>query len=250
MGSFSLNKKPDRSRYSERRSSDDGVSTGSGSDRVSPHATVEIARSVTRSLTAPGTDPITQSVAHMKIKVGVMGSAEAIAVTAMREKAITLGRAIASRDVILLTGATTGLVYETGKAASDAGAFHIGISPAGDEREHVERYQLPLDACQAIVYTGFGLKGRNVVLVRSCDVVLFIAGSIGSLNEFTIAYDEGKVIGCLAGTGGVADKVEELVRTFPKQTRARVFYDSDLERLIDACLAVAQRTTEVQNCER
>jgi uncharacterized protein (TIGR00725 family) len=173
----------------------------------------------------------------MKIKVGVMGSAEEAGSSGLGEKARALGRAIASRDVILLTGATTGLVYETGKAASDAGALHIGISPAGDEREHVERYQLPLDACDAIIYTGFGLKGRNVVLVRSCDVVLVIAGSIGSLNEFTIAYDEGKVIGCLTGTGGVADEVERLVETFQKQTKARIFYDNDPERLIQACLS-------------
>src|SRR6267142_1243563 len=173
----------------------------------------------------------------MKIKVGVMGSAEAAAVTTLREKAIALGQAIASRNVILLTGATTGVVYETGKAASDAGALHIGISPAGDEREHVERYQLPLDACNAIIYTGFGLKGRNVVLVRSCDVVLFISGSIGSLNEFTIAYDEGKVIGCLTGTGGVADEIERLVDEFQKETKARVFYGDDPEELLEMCLA-------------
>jgi uncharacterized protein (TIGR00725 family) len=175
----------------------------------------------------------------MKTKIGVMGSAEESGVTAPREKAIALGRAIASHDVILLTGATTGLVYTTGKAASDAGAFHLGISPALDEREHVERYQLPLDACQAIIYTGFGLKGRNVVLVRSCDVVLFIGGSIGSLNEFTIAYDEGKVIGCLIGTGGVADSVKELVSTFQKPTQARVVYDDDPEELVSRCLCAA-----------
>jgi len=29
-----------------------------------------------------------------------------------------------------------------------------------------------------IIYTGFGLKGRNVVLVRSCDVVLFISARL------------------------------------------------------------------------
>ena len=97
-----------------------------------------------------------------------------------------------------------------------------------------------MDACDAIIYTGFGLKGRNVVLVRSCDVVLFIAGSIGSLNEFTIAYDEGKVIGCLTGTGGVADEVERLVRTFQKQTKARIVYDDDPAMLIDRCLAEVQ----------
>src|SRR5438045_3429111 len=177
------------------------------------------------------------SLVEMKLKVGVMGSAEEA--TALHEKATALGNAIASRNVILLTGATTGLVYATGKAAHDAGALHVGISPAHGGREHVERYGLPTDACDAIIYTGFGLKGRNVVLARSCDVVLFIAGSIGSLNEFTIAYDEGKVIGCLTGTGGVADEIERLVNTFPKVTEARVFYNDDPARLLDACFREA-----------
>src|SRR2546428_13904539 len=170
----------------------------------------------------------------MKRKVGVMASAEEV--TVLHEKATALGKAIASRKVILLTGATTGLVYATGKAAHDAGALHIGISPAHDECEHVETYVLPTDACDAIVYTGFGLKGRNVVLVRSCDVVLFIAGSIGSLNEFTIAYDEGKITGCLTGTGGVADEAGRIVETFRKQPAARIFYDDNPARLLDACL--------------
>src|SRR3989440_6639135 len=167
----------------------------------------------------------------MKLKIGVMGSAEE-AGTAIGETARALGQAIAARGLILFTGATTGVIYLVGTAARDAGAFHIGISPGENERDHVERFQLSADACDAIVYTGFGLKGRNVVLVRSCDVVLFIAGSIGSLNEFTIAYDEGKVIGCLTGTGGVADRVEELVRTFQKTTKAQVLYDEDPERLV------------------
>src|SRR5438067_13573981 len=166
----------------------------------------------------------------MKLKVGVMGSAEEA--TAPGEKAQALGKAIASRNVILLTGATTGLVYATGRAAHDAGALDVGISPAHDEREHVEAYALPTDACDAIIYTGFGLKGRNVVLVRSCEVVLFIAGSIGSLNEFTIAYDEAKVIGCLVGTGGVADEAEHLIESFQKPTKASVFYDDDPVKLL------------------
>ena len=173
----------------------------------------------------------------MKIRVGVMGSAEASPAAGLRDQAIALGKIIAARDVILLTGATTGLIYAAGKAAHEAGALHIGVSPASDELEHVERYGLPTDACDAIIYTGFGLKGRNVVLVRSCEVALFFSGSIGSLNEFTIAYDEGKVIGCLTGTGGVADEVERLLETFKKETRARVFYDDDPGKLLDKCLA-------------
>src|SRR5207244_10599792 len=119
-----------------------------------------------------------------------------------------------------------------------AGAMHIGISPGHDAREHTDRYGLPTDACDAIIYTGFGLKGRNVVLVRSCDVVLFIAGSIGSLNEFTIAYDEGKVIGCLTRTGGVADEIKRITETFQKKTKARIVCDDDPVQLIDRCLRV------------
>lgn len=182
---------------------------------------------------------------EMKIKVGVMGSAGDSAGTSplpvdkaeLNRKARELGLAIAKRDLLLLTGATTGLVYNVGRAAHDAGAFHLGISPAIDRHEHIGKYELLLDACDLIVYTGFGLKGRNVVLVRSCDIVLFIAGAMGSLNEFTIAHDEGKIIGCLTGTGGVADEAEYLLRTFSKETGARVFRDKDPDSLLDQCLA-------------
>jgi uncharacterized protein (TIGR00725 family) len=176
----------------------------------------------------------------MNVKVGVMGSAgDAPGVSdkeALAEKANALALALVDRPMLLLTGATTGIVYVVGKAAHEAGILHVGISPANDSVEHVERYKLPIDACNLIVYTGFGLKGRNVVLVRSCDIVLFIAGAMGSLNEFTIAHDEGKVIGCLTGTGGVADEVDYLLKKFSKTTNARVFQDEDPGKLLDACL--------------
>ena len=49
--------------------------------------------------------------------------------------------------------------------------------------------------------------------------------------------DEGKVIGCLTGTGGVADETEYLLQHFGKRgTTARIFTNEDPERLIDDCL--------------
>lgn len=177
----------------------------------------------------------------MLTKIGVMGSAndalpDGVA-DALRERAEGLGRAVAAvKDAALMTGATTGLVYIVGKTAREHGALHIGVSPASNEGEHTSRYELPADACDLIIYTGFGLKGRNVVLVRSCDIVLFIAGSMGALNEFTIAHDEGKIIGCLTGTGGVADEAERLLQIFPKSTGACVLHGDDPARLLSACL--------------
>ena len=174
----------------------------------------------------------------MRIKVGIMGSAEETRADELSDMSVALGKCVAARDVILLTGATTGSVYAAGKTAREAGTVHIGISPAHDATEHVERYGLPIDACDAIIYTGFGLKGRNVVLVRSCDIVLIFGGGMGSLNEFTIAYDEGKIIGCLTGTGGVADEIARLVEVVKKKSKARVLYNHDPTQLLDACLAV------------
>jgi uncharacterized protein (TIGR00725 family) len=178
----------------------------------------------------------------MRIKIGVMGSAAPDSArletgNTLVAKAERLAQAIAAKDVVLMTGATTGIIYVVGKTAHDAGGFHIGISPGSNEREHVELYKLPLNACDALIYTGFGLKGRNVVLVRSCDIVLFVAGAMGSLNEFTIAHDEGKIIGCLSGTGGVADESEYLVQRFGKRgIAARVFQNEDPEKLIEDCM--------------
>ena len=184
----------------------------------------------------------------MRIKVGVMGSAapDSAKLDTGRlvvQRAERLARSIATRDVVLFTGATTGLVYVVGKTAHDAGCFHVGISPGSNEREHVDTYKLPLDSCDVLVYTGFGLKGRNVVLVRSCDVVLFVAGAMGSLNEFTVAHDEGKIIGCLTGTGGVADEADYLVQKFGKRaTGARVFQNEDPDQLLDDCIRAIRET--------
>jgi uncharacterized protein (TIGR00725 family) len=174
----------------------------------------------------------------MKTTVGVMGSASESSSNfrdSLIEKGESLAKVIAQRNLVLLTGATTGIVYVVGKAARDAGTLHVGISPAHNRKEHTEKFKLPLDACDLIVYTGFGLKGRNVVLVRSCDIVLFIAGGMGSLNEFTVAHDEARIVGCLTGTGGVADESDYLLQKFSRGTGGRVFKDDDPNRLLNMC---------------
>lgn len=180
----------------------------------------------------------------MKIKVGVMGSAGDVlpegAGEELRAKASALGRAIAERDCVVLTGGTTGLPHLVGSSAHEAGAVHVGVSPASDEREHRERYGLPVEGTDVLVFTGFGLKGRNVVLVRSSDVVIIFRGGMGTLNELTIAHDEGRVIGCLKGTGGVADEAEHLLRVLPKKERAGIVFDEEPVRLLDRCLGELQ----------
>ena len=190
----------------------------------------------------------------MRIKIGVMGSAGDTLtdelLNELREKAEQMGRALAAAGVVVLTGGTTGLPAAVGEAARGAGALHIGISPAADEAEHRNRFRYPTDNCDLLIYTGFGLKGRNVVLVRSSDILLFIRGSMGALNEFTIAHDEGKIIGCLTGTGGVADHASQLLEIFRKQTRAQIFFDDEPARLVRLCLDALARETSRRATDR
>ncbi|HEX2928989.1 MAG TPA: hypothetical protein VHV54_04705 [Candidatus Binatia bacterium] len=173
--------------------------------------------------------------------VGVMGASANDALTAteanrLRTLAEALGSAIAKADCILITGATTGLPDLVASSFRKNDGFALGVSPAENRREHVERYGLPEDGADVIVYTGFGYKGRNVINVRSADIVVIFGGATGTLNEFTIAYDEGKIIGVLEGSGGVADHVREIVRFCNKPTTGGVFFSSDPEKLVEQCL--------------
>jgi uncharacterized protein (TIGR00725 family) len=175
-----------------------------------------------------------------KIKVGIMGSSAGELTggekARLEELAERLGAAIAARGCALVAGATTGLPDLVTRAARKQGALTIGVSPAHDRHEH-ERLGLPLDAAEVIIYTGFGFKGRNVVNVRSSDIVIIFGGATGTLNEFTIAYDEDKVIGVVEGSGGIADHIREILSFGRKQTHARLLYGAEPEKLLDECLA-------------
>jgi uncharacterized protein (TIGR00725 family) len=178
--------------------------------------------------------------------VGVMGASENDALgesekARLAQLAELLGAALAQRGCILVTGATTGLPDMVAKAFRRYGGFALGISPAQDRKEHLERYGLPDDGADVIVYTGFGYKGRNVINVRSADIVIIFGGATGTLNEFTIAYDEGKTIGIVEESGGVADHVKEIIDFCKKPTRARVVFDKDPEKLVKTCLEALAR---------
>jgi uncharacterized protein (TIGR00725 family) len=176
-----------------------------------------------------------------KLVVGVMGASANEGLTEQESVRLTnlaqsLGVALARHGCVLVTGATTGLPDLVAQAFRKQGGCALGISPAENRHEHLHRYKLPEDGADVIVYTGFGYKGRNVVNVRTADIVLIFGGATGTLNEFTIAYDEGKIIGVLEGSGGVCDNIKAIIDFCKRPTRGRVIYDEDPEKLIDRCV--------------
>ncbi len=124
------------------------------------------------------------------------------------------------------------------RGAKSRGGTVIGISPALSLDEHAFKYESPTLAHDVLIFTGSGLMGREAVNIRSSDIVVIVGGSTGTLGELAIAYDEGKLIGVLTGTGGITSLVEEILAACDKQTGARVVYEDDPERLIDQLLEV------------
>lgn len=176
--------------------------------------------------------------AEMPLKVGVMGGAGSGIPDAYLRKAAFLGGAIANAGCVLVTGACPGLPLAAARGAKRRGGTVIGISPALSLDEHAFKYESPTLAHDVLIFTGSGLMGREVVNIRSSDIVVIIGGSSGTLGELAIAYDEGKLIGVLNGTGGISDMVKDILATCDKETGARVIYDDDPQRLMEHLLDV------------
>lgn len=168
----------------------------------------------------------------MKLKIGVMGSASGTLSKEHKKIAFELGEAIAKNDCITITGACPGYPLEAAKGAKSQGGLVVGISPALSEKEHKEKYQSPIAYHDVLIYTGSGLMGREVVNIRSSDIVIILGGHSGTLGEFAIAYDEGNLIGVLLGTGGISSEIQRIVKIIKKKTGAHLIYDIEPDKLV------------------
>jgi uncharacterized protein (TIGR00725 family) len=148
------------------------------------------------------------------------------------EIAKELGREIVRQGSILITGATTGFPLWSAMGAKDANGVSIGLSPASSEREHTNVYRLPLDYMDLIIYTGFGYSGRNLLLTRSADAVIVGCGRIGTINEFTIAYEDGKPIGVLEGDWATDEVIKEMMAK-SHRTNKNVVFSRDPKKLVE-----------------
>lgn len=168
----------------------------------------------------------------MKYKIAVSGAAEVKhCAKNIKEIAKEVGKEIVRQGCVLISGATTGCPYFAAEGAHEAGGISIGFSPAASESAHKKVYKLPNDQFDVMVYTGFDYSGRNLLMTRAADGVILICGRMGTLNEFTIAYEDRKPIGVLLGSGGTADLIPDLTRR-PHKKRGVIIYDTDPKNLV------------------
>ncbi len=167
------------------------------------------------------------------LTVGVMGAASGQFSPEVTELAREMGRATARKKFGLITGACPGLPWEACRGFKEVGGFSVGISPALSEEEHLHRFHSPNDLYDMIIFTGSGLMGREVINIRSSDFVVILGGHSGTLGEFSIAYDEGKLIGVVEGSGGITTILDRVVEAVAKPTGSTIIKDSSPAALLD-----------------
>ncbi|MEK7149605.1 MAG: hypothetical protein AAB757_01355 [Patescibacteria group bacterium] len=154
-----------------------------------------------------------------------------------------IGREIVRHDGVVITGATTGFPYWAAKGGKEEGGIVIGFSPASTEKEHIQLFNLPIDNHDLIVYTGFHYSGRNLILTRSSDAVIVGCGRMGTINEFTIAFEDNKPLGILEGDWETDEVIKMVIEKSHRaeERKNKIVFSSDPKTLLDKLIDIIEK---------
>ncbi|KKQ34367.1 MAG: hypothetical protein US50_C0051G0005 [Candidatus Nomurabacteria bacterium GW2011_GWB1_37_5] len=180
--------------------------------------------------------------AHKRFKFCVSGAAETghCGPNAL-DKAKELGREIVRQGGVLVTGATTGFPFWSAIGAKEEGGVSVGLSPAATEQEHTGVYRLPVDYMDLIIYTGFGYTMRDILLTRSTDAVFLGCGRIGTIHEFTVAFEDNKPIGILEDDQWETDEVLKMIIEKGHRPNDKIVFDKDPKRLVERVIELVKK---------
>lgn len=97
-----------------------------------------------------------------------------------------VGRELALRGAVVVTGGLAGAMEAACRGAKAEGGATVGILPSGDRSD-------ANDWVDVAVATGLG-EARNAVLVRAADALIAVAGEFGTLSEIALALKLGRPV--------------------------------------------------------
>lgn len=138
----------------------------------------------------------------MAIRIGVIGQSGEIPQEIQR-LAYEVGKEIAIRGCILLTGGTSGVMECSSRGAKEENGLVVGILP-GDTLDCANPFvDIPIT-------TGLSFDYRSLILVHSSDALIMVGGGNGTLGELSTAYLNRKPVVVLEPSGGWAGKVRSI----------------------------------------
>jgi uncharacterized protein (TIGR00725 family) len=103
---------------------------------------------------------------------------------ALAERARQVGRGLAERGCVVLTGGLGGVMEAASRGAAEGGGLVIGLLPGAE----------PADANAHVavaIATGVG-EARNAILACTAEALVAVGGGYGTLSEIAFALRRGK----------------------------------------------------------
>ena len=186
-----------------------------------------------------------KSLGDQPIKICISGARETshCGIDAL-DKAQELGGILAEHGCVVTTSAVSGFTMWAARGAKQSGGMTVGFSPASNLYEHETAYRLPTENLDVIVYTGFGYAGSDLLLMRSSDAIVFGCGRIGTIHEFTVAFQDRKPIGILEGNWDTVELLRDIMARDIERPHDNIVFDKDPNRLVEQLIAVVKRERE------
>ncbi|HEY2297359.1 MAG TPA: TIGR00725 family protein [Jatrophihabitans sp.] len=121
--------------------------------------------------------------------IAVLGPADAT--DELYDLARAVGRGLARRGFVVVTGGLGGVMEAAARGAAEAGGRAVGVLP-GDDPSEANRY------VSDVVATGLG-EYRNALVVRDAAAIVAVGGSWGTLSEIALAVRARKPVAALRG---------------------------------------------------
>jgi predicted Rossmann-fold nucleotide-binding protein len=169
-----------------------------------------------------------------RYQVGIISSAIEQTKPSLIQKSKWIGETLASSDINIATGASIGFSHLIGLAAKEKGAKLTGYSPAKNSFLHQKQPDnASINDFDELYFNGYGFTARSLNFLTSVDAVIMLAGRIGTLSEFTIAFEEGIPVFVLKGFGGISDHIEQILYLTKKEKRANISVVLDKKDMIN-----------------
>jgi uncharacterized protein (TIGR00725 family) len=125
--------------------------------------------------------------------IAVIGGRKAT--TRLLREAEEVGRLLARKGALVVTGGLGGIMEAASRGARKEGGLTVGVLPDDNKRRANRYVDIP-------VATGLGI-GRNIIIARTADAVIAVGGEYGTLSEIAFSLQLGKPV---AGIGTWAIK--------------------------------------------
>jgi uncharacterized protein (TIGR00725 family) len=168
------------------------------------------------------------------MKIAIISSANSLITKENKEKASQIVKSLSLIEQLeILTGGSLGLPGFIVEKARALGIKTVCYSPDGDSSSHQKRFdnQDLKHFDEVNHHKGFTL--RSLIMLQEADAVLVLNGRMGTLSEFTVALEEGKRVGVVTNTGGIADELKHIVEVSEKDFSGRVFFSDDYREVLD-----------------